>query len=249
MKEFETFKEKARTANVIPVVDTLPADLLTPLAVYLKLSAGTEHSFLLESVEGGESLARYSFIGAGPQFTVIGNNESVQVIDESGSTGQSVPMMRFLREHFAKYHVFQDETLPSFIGGAIGALNFDCVTWFEPSLKQTEHTDDLARLMFFRSIVAFDHAKQLIQIISLVFRDEADGSDSELEGLWRSARANNNRIRHCLENGAVQLPSAFRDAVSGAATSNYERSVFEEHVGEIKELINAGEAYQVVISQ
>ena len=249
MQDFESFKEKARSVNVIPVVDTLPADLLTPLAVYLILSAESENSFLLESVEGGETLARYSFIGADPECIAVGDNESVRVTDKTGTIEYSIPMMQFLREHFSKFRVHQDESLPSFIGGAIGALNFDCVTWFEPSLRHTEVADDIARLMFFRSIVAFDHAKQVIQIISLVFTDEAGGSDSDLEVLLRSAQANNSRIRKGLENGTVQLPYADRDAVSRPATSNYEQCSFGKHVDEIKELINAGEAYQVVISQ
>ena len=67
MSDFSHFLEKARLANVIPVVETMPADLLTPLSVYLKLSANSKNSFLLESVEGGTSLARYSFIGADPE--------------------------------------------------------------------------------------------------------------------------------------------------------------------------------------
>ena len=96
----------------------MPADLLTPLAVYLKLSARSTHSFLLESVEGGKSLARYSFIGAGP----------VEVL----SGGQDV--YRQIREHFATHFAEVDQELPAFIGGAIGYLGFDACEWFEPSL-------------------------------------------------------------------------------------------------------------------
>lgn len=249
MQDFETFKENTRTANVVPVVDTLPADLLTPLAVYLKMSTRSKNSFLLESVEGGETLARYSFIGADPEFIATGNDESVRVAANSGTTEHAVPMIQFLREHFGKYQVHQDESLPSFIGGAIGSMNFDCVSWFEPCLKQTGHTDDEASLMFFRSIVAFDHAKQLIQIISLVFTDEAEGSDSKLKALFESAATNNRILRSILENGETVLPSPDLEAACSTVTSNFERSLFENSVNEVKELIKAGEAYQVVLSQ
>ena len=249
MQDFESFKEKARSSNVVPVVETLPADLLTPLAVYLKLSVESESSFLLESVEGGETLARYSFIGADPEFTAFGNDGSVRVTDKGISTEHAVPMIHYLREHFGKFRVYQDPSLPSFVGGAIGAMNFDCVSWFEPSLKQAGPSDDEANLMFFRSIVAFDHAKQVIQIISLVFANEADGSESKLEALFNSARANNESIRNRLENGRLELPPPKPGAISEPATSNHERSHFENNVREIKEMINAGEAYQVVISQ
>ncbi len=249
MDDFEIFKEKTLAANVVPVVDTLPADLLTPLAVYLKISAESKNSFLLESVEGGETLARYSFIGSDPESIAVGDEKSVRVTSGNGSTERAVPMVQFLREHFGKYLVHQDETLPSFIGGAIGSINFDCVSWFEPSLKQTDLTDDLASLMFFRSIVAFDHAKQLIQIISLVFTDEADGNDSKLKSLFDSAVSNNRRIRYCLENGETRLPSSNVREPQSPASSNTERELFENNVHQIKELIKAGEAYQVVLSQ
>ena len=249
MTDFETFKDKARTANVVPVVETLSADLLTPLAVYLKLSANSESSFLLESVEGGETLARYSFIGADPFFTAVGDGKRVCVNDAFGSTEHTVPLMSFLREHFGKFRVYQDESLPSFVGGAIGSMNFGCSSWFEPSLKKSGETDDEASMMFFRSIVAFDHAKQVIQIISLVFTDEADGDDSGLRNLHHSAKIRNEQIRQRLENGSTRLPESTKAISPQQATSNWERTSFENAVTSVKELINAGDAYQVVISQ
>ena len=249
MTDFETFKDKARTANVVPVVETLSADLLTPLAVYLKLSANSESSFLLESVEGGETLARYSFIGADPFLTAVGDGKRVCVNDAFGSTEHSVPLMSFLREHFGKFRVYQDESLPSFVGGAIGSINFGCSSWFEPSLKKSGETDDEASMMFFRSIVAFDHAKQVIQIISLVFTNEADGDDSSLRNLHHSAKIRNEQIRQRLENGSTRLPESTKAISLQQATSNWERISFENAVTSVKELINAGDAYQVVISQ
>ena len=249
MQDFKTFKEKTRTANVIPVVETMPADLLTPLAVYLKLGSGKENSFLLESVEGGETLARYSFIGAEPEFTIVGNNGSVRVTGPTQPVEHAISMIQFLRKHFGEFRVHEDESLPSFVGGAIGAMNFECVSWFEPSLKDDAVADDEANLMFFRSIVAFDHAKQVIQIISLVFTEEAGGSDAKLELLYGSARDNNFRIRYCLEHGEIQIPAGNSNAIAEPHSSNCERSDFENNVSEIKELINAGEAYQVVVSQ
>lgn len=249
MNDFELFKEKISAANVIPVVETLPADLLTPLAVYLKLSAGSSRSFLLESVEGGETLARYSFIGVDPEFVVTGNDSSIAIVSDKGSYEQDEGMVEFLREHFGKHRVHQDDSLPSFVGGAIGSMNFDCSSWFEPTLKKEVESDDTASLMFFRSIVAFDHAKQVISIISLVFADEAEGSDVRLEALYHTAKIDNQRIRQRLETGDITLPKPIASNESSAATSNWEQAAFENAVDEIKELINAGEAYQVVVSQ
>ena len=249
MTDFEIFQEKAKTVNVVPVVETLSADLLTPLAVYLKLSADSDSSFLLESVEGGETLARYSFIGADPIFTAVGNDISVSISNASGTTEHSVSMIRFLREHFGRFSVYQDESLPSFVGGAIGSMNFGCSSWFEPSLKRSGETDDEASMMFFRSIVAFDHAKQVIQIISLAFTDEAEGDVEHLQSLFHSATIQNEQIRQRLENGAARLPERTSGFSLEQATSNWERTSFENAVTAVKELITAGEAYQVVISQ
>lgn len=249
MTDFEIFKQKATTANVIPVVETLAADLLTPLAVYLKLSANSENSFLLESVEGGETLARYSFIGADPAFIAAGNDSNVSLSNGSDAQVLDISMIAFLRDHFAKYLVYQDETLPSFIGGAIGAMNFSCSSWFEPSLKSDKVTDDETALMFYRSIVAFDHAKQLIQIVSLVFTDEANGDESALEQEFENARSANCSVRDRLEFGELTLPKCEAATESTPATSNWDRADFEKAVSEIKEMIYAGEAYQVVISQ
>lgn len=249
MNDFEAFKETAKSANVVPVVDTLPADLLTPLAVYLKLSSGSSKSFLLESVEGGETLARYSFVGVNPEFVVTGDDSKTTISSASGSNEVDQRMIAFLREHFAKHRVHQDDSLPSFVGGAIGSMNFDCASWFEPTLKKEVETDDVSSLMFFRSIVAFDHAKQVISIISLVFTDEAEGNEDRLENLFHSAQIDNEQIRQRLETGDVRLPEPDLTIRSAEPASNWEKAAFESAVDEVKELIKAGEAYQVVISQ
>ena len=201
----------------------MPADLLTPLAVYLKLSANSTHSFLLESVEGGKSLARYSFIGADP----------VEVL----SGGQDV--YRQIREHFATHFAEVDQELPAFIGGAIGYLGFDACEWFEPSLGGENDAGECA-FMFYRSIVAFDHARQVIKIVSL-----------DLDAEPEKAAARNAQIREILEEPNVPMPQ-FNHPLSHVVptvTSNWKREDFEAAVTQIKELINAGECYQTVLSQ
>ncbi len=208
--------------RLIPIVSTMPADLLTPLAVYLKLSAGSTYSFLLESVEGGKSLARYSFIGADP----------VEVL----SGGQGV--YRQIREHFATYFAESDQELPAFIGGAIGYLGFDACEWFEPTLAGEPDAGECA-FMFYRSIVAFDHARQVIKIVSL-----------DLDGVASSAAARNVEIRGILEDPNVPLPK-FNHPLPQVVLneSNWKRDDFEDAVTQIKELIDAGECYQTVLSQ
>lgn len=251
MNEYEQFIEKTRVANVVPVVTTLPADLLTPLAVYLKLAENSESSFLLESVEGGETLARYSFIGAEPYMTVSGGQRSIMVRDDSGETIRDESMDRFLRKHFASYHAAVDPEIPSFVGGAIGYLGFSCAKWFEPSLASGVGPKNVdASLMFYRSIVAFDHARQQIKIISLVMTDDAQSDEAILQDLYNAAIENNRKTRAILEHRAVPLlPTCDSKVFSGEVKSNWTKIDFENAVTEIKELINAGECYQVVLSQ
>lgn len=248
MDTFSEFLEKTVTANVVPVVETIPADLLTPLAVYLKLSTGTNDSFLLESVEGGESLARYSFIGAGPEMIVSGGDESVRVEKTGNIENIDVPMMEFLKNHFSGFRIYDQPGIPSFSGGALGFFGFACAEWFEKTLKQPRDASDDAAFMFFRSIVAFDHAKQLISIISLVFTEQAADEDA-LRELFEQAVITNRHAKGILESSFLELPAPAHDRSEAPATSNWQRAEFESAVLEIKEAIAAGECYQVVLSQ
>ncbi|MCY7344696.1 MAG: anthranilate synthase component I [Pyrinomonadaceae bacterium] len=246
---FEHFLKQTASANVGAVVETLTADLLTPLAVYLKLSQNSLCSFLFESVEGGESVGRYSFIGAKPEMIVSGNDTQTFVSKNDETKTLETSLFNFLREHFAGKKIGDVPDLPAFVGGAIGFFGFSCAGWFEKSLKQNDSNGEDAKLMFFRSVVAYDHAKQIIKIISLVFTDEA-ANDAELKNLYENAVAENARLKDVLESQPLQIPDAgFQMPDSKAVESNWKREDFENAVREIKEMIAAGECYQVVLSQ
>ncbi|HTH52208.1 MAG TPA: chorismate-binding protein, partial [Pyrinomonadaceae bacterium] len=216
-----------QSTTISAIVDTMPADLLTPLAVYLKLSENSDHSFLLESVEGGRQLARYSFIGADPFEIVTGGREAFEQ----------------LKDHFSQVKAAVNEEnveFPPFMGGAIGYLGFDACEWFEPSLASGGDASGACSFMFYRSIVAFDHAKQVIKIISLDMPGTASPTDRNAE------------IRRILEHPNVPMPdrSEMRSlSLPSSAVSNWRREDFESAVQNIKELIDAGECYQAVLSQ
>jgi anthranilate synthase component I len=248
MQDFENFLKQTTSANVIPVVETLTADLLTPLAVYLKLSINAAHSFLFESVEGGESLGRYSFIGANPEMIVSGNDAQTFVLKNDETTVKT-SLFDFLREYFADKKISDVSDLPVFAGGAIGYFGFSCAGWFEKTIKQNGSENEDAKLMFFRNVVAFDHAKQIIKIIALVFTGEAE-NDAELKRLYKTAVAENARLKEILENAPIVLPKTkAQNPKNNVVESNWKREDFENAVREIKELIAAGECYQVVLSQ
>lgn len=250
MDNFEEFLRASTEANVIPVIETMPADLLTPLAVYLKLAEDGTESFLLESVEGGETLARYSFVGVDPWFGISGNNERLVRRDASGSTVIEMPMVDFLRDHFQRYRLNEREDLPSFAGGAIGSLEFGCAAWFEPSLaKCIDPGEHEAELMFCRTIVAFDHAKQLIKIVSLAFVDEANGELEQLKCAYDSAASEVLAIRDKLGSGTLNIPPNVRTTSNLERTSNFKKADFEAAVRSVKEYIAAGDVYQIALSQ
>ncbi len=244
MNEFDQFIEKCSAANVVPVVETMPADLLTPLAVYLLLAGDGRDSFLFESVEGGESVSRYSFIGADPAQIVSGgqNRFSVNGREHDGS------IWDHLKQHFYSNTILEDPELPSFIGGAVGCFGFSCCGIFEPSLKTANSgsEEDAVSLMFFRSIVAFDHAKQVIKIITLVFTE--DGHDT-LKDKFNTAKNANEIIRERLESGSIRLPKNNSKNDTAEVSSNWKPEDFKQAVRDIKEMIAAGDCYQVVISQ
>ncbi len=247
---FERFLIETKSANIVPVVETLPADLLTPLALYLKISHSAEYSFLLESVEGGENLARYSFVGANPEMIVSGNDKNTTVKTSLVKKNIDIPLFDFLRRHFDDSKMSDTENLPAFVGGAIGYFEFSCAGWFEKTLPQTREQNDDALFMFYRTVIAFDHAKQVIKIISLVFTGEAEGSEEKLKSAYENAVVKNEKLRVILENQPIILPKyKVQNSNYREIKSNWERSGFENAVREIKELIKAGECYQVVLSQ
>jgi len=137
----EEFQALAQRGNLVPVYRELPADLETPVSVYLKLR-GQGESFLLESVEGGEQLARYSFIGAQPSrvFTLRGNQVEVRnhasppaLLDrrEGRAGGEASDPLEPLRAYLNQYCAVPVPGLPRFIGGAVGFLSYDIVRHFE----------------------------------------------------------------------------------------------------------------------
>jgi len=248
-QNFERFLIETASANIVPVIETLSADLLTPLAVYLKISHSAEHSFLLESVEGGENLGRYSFVGANPEMIVSGNDKNTMVKTSIGKKKIDISMFDFLRRHFDEHKISDAEDLPAFVGGAIGYFGFSCAGWFEKTLLQGRDENDDALFMFYRTVIAFDHAKQVIKIISLVFADESE-TDAELKNVYENAVNKNAKLKEVLENQPIKLSKTEnRKPKSKEIKFNWERSRFENAVREIKELIGAGECYQVVLSQ
>src|SRR5688572_25210574 len=199
-----TFEEFATTAassaSVIPVVRTVLADLQTPVGAFMRLADGARYAFLFESVEGGERVARYSFLGAHPEMVVRGRGPDTIV--ERGRETQTyagVRAMDFLRDYFRDRKLARRGGLAPLAGGAVGYLAYDAASWFEPVLEKGDvspaATDtDTAVFMIYRTIVAFDRVRQQMEITSVVFTDEAGGDRARLRDLFDAAVRETERI-------------------------------------------------------
>lgn len=250
-KEIEKLTSQYGEADIFPVVTRFPADLLTPFGAYLKLSKDAQHSFLFESVEGGENLARYSFLGANPSLYAVEYKEKTLVTIRSKQSVEPIPIYKWLRNQLSRRKVANVRNLPSFLGGAVGYFDFSAVEYFEPSLKKSRKSfeaESQSQFGFYRTIIAFDHAKQQIVIISTVFGRECR-DEIEFNEKIRAAYETNDRLFQKLET--AEFPKITNEDRKSEAKiiSNWEKEDFKNAVLKIKEMISAGECYQVVLSQ
>ena len=248
--EFADFCKLAAAGGLVAVAETVSADLLTPLSAYLRIAQGASRSFLLESVEGGEHLARYSFLGAEPAMVVSTRNGVTTVQDADGERQEPGTAVDVLRREFAHRKLSAAENIAPMAGGCVGYLGYAASGWFDPAMRAVVGTGDDACFLIFRTVLAFDHARQQIQIRSLA-EVEPGASAAELKEKFDEATAKNHEVVRKL-SAPMELPLK-GVAVAGAGEaefeSNFERAEFERAVAEGKELIFAGECFQIVLSQ
>lgn len=218
--------------DLVPVYRTLPADLETPVSVFLKLYRDDEPAFLLESVEGGERVGRYSFIGVHP----------TKIISPSADADQDA--LAAIKAELAHYNPVALPGLPRFVGGAVGFLGYDVVQQFERLPKNAPDVTNLpdVRFMIFDSLVIFDHVKTQIIVLSNAHNtgDPDNAYDIATEKIERIVE----RLRQPLSN----IPKA-EQVLNEPLQSNFSQPDFESAVMKAKEYIAAGDAFQIVLSQ
>jgi len=261
---FEEFVELARRGTFVPVVKEIIADLLTPVSAFLKIAEHSDYAFLFESVEGGEQVARYSFLGKDP-FLVLRAAGGRTSIERSGTLTESEePFIPTLRRLMADLRSPFVPGLPRFTGGAVGFIGYDASPVFEPALQGAwdaaserwsangpgpadagRHGDreDDAGFMLFDTVLAFDHVKHRILIIA----NARITADEDLRALYQFACAKIQFLERELERGLSQPEQQRRSAPE--IRTNQTRETFESGVRSIKERIAAGDIYQAVLSQ
>ncbi len=241
---FEEFRDLAQRGTFVPVYKEIVADLLTPVSAFLKIAEHSDYAFLLESVEGGEQVGRYSFLGKDP-FLILRSRGGKTIVDRAGQTSESEkPFVEALRELMAGFHSPFVPGLPRFTGGAVGYLGYDAAAWFEPvTLQPAGEVEDEACFMLFDTVLAFDHVRHRILIIA----NARITGDEDLESLYQFARAKIEFVERELDRALSKPAPAQRQPLEIA--SNVTRDEFERMVRTGKEYIAAGDVYQVVLSQ
>src|SRR5712692_4199049 len=228
---FEEFEREAQRGNVVPVVRTVLADLQTPVGAFLRIAGDAAYAFLLESIEGGERVARYSFLGANPWMVARGRGAKTIIEKDGARETQDENAINFLREYFRDRKLARRPGLAPLSGGAVGYLAYDAASWFEPVLGVNGDDSPMsdAVWMFFRTIVAFDRVRQHMEITSVVFTDEAGGDRATLRELYEKAVAETAGIEAALAKDATVEVSPRQS--NGDTTvhfrSNWPRNDFE----------------------
>ena len=248
----EEAQELAASGNTIPIFRELPADLETPVSVYLKLRNGGP-SFLLESVEKGEQVGRYSFLGVRPPLTlcaqgdqlVIGSADGAQVERRRGDPFAAV------RSLLAERRPVETPGLPRFSGGAVGYFGYDTVRFIErlPQTAQKKLAIPDMLLLFSDNLVVFDHVQHKLLVIANMRVEGQDAPSGEgVQAAYADAVA---RIDAIVSDLRKPLAPPQSLPVDGGAEwrSNFTQEEYEQVVRKAKEYIAAGDIFQVVPSQ
>lgn len=248
-----------KSHNLIPISVKVWSDNLTPIRLFQQIKE--EYSFLLESVEGGEKWARYSFIGNNPFLLFKVKDGQAYVQDFKSGEIEPRPLegdpLDNLKQLLEKYKVPNHLSLPRFSGGAVGYIGYDAVTLMEdiPLHDISLLDQDQIRLMFCDEIIAFDHLQQEITFISHLHLNEST-SEEELHLAYQSkCKYMSEKINHLMKKlkkdsfELFHLPSQRPDVEWDRVTSNFDKDDFIAAVDKVKEYIRAGDVFQTVLSQ
>jgi anthranilate synthase component 1 len=262
--DFKTFAKLAREGNLVPVYETFTADLLTPVGAHLRLAHNAKYSFLLESVEGGENIARYTFTGANPEEVFRSRGREFTITDRSGKvrklgggsgrdsgkglgTGsvEGDPIAE-LRRLVRRYYPVRVPGLPPLLAGAIGYFSYDMVRLIEkiPASGKDELQLDDSVLMFYLGLVAFDHVRHRVWVIQNVFTDGPGSLRQKYDAAAREVA----RTRRKLE-GPLPRRRRAKSEKPLEVQSNFTKAKYMAAVEKAKEYIRAGDIFQVVPSQ
>ena len=247
----EDFREAAKSGNTIPVYRSILADMETPVSAFYKLMPDN-YAFLLESVEGGENVARYSFLGSQP--SVLFHSKGHQVTIEYLEKGETVVQeyedpLRALEEVMENYRPVDTEELPKFHGGAVGYMSYDMVRFVEELPDNTK--DDLQLpdcfFMIAETMLVFDHVNHQIKVVA---NAHIDGDiDAAYANALAKIEALVEKLTAASEAHLRRNSDEYEELSDKIPQSNFTKSDYEAVVKRAKEYVAAGDIIQVVPSQ
>lgn len=257
--KLEEFQKLATQGNLIPVTRRLLADIETPLSAYRKIR-GAGESFLFESVEGGEHIGRYSFVGCNPRALIRQTGNRVEII-ENGKTVESFSVSRepgptnvkdgleVVERVMKKYHAVPAPGLPRFTGGAVGFIGYEFIHDVEPIVPRPPKDELGTPTMVFLiadQLLIFDRVAQTITVLVNAILDDA----ANPEEAYENAVAEIERLVSLLEQPSEHRPvSVPNETPSVPFESNVPKDKFFANVSTAKKYITAGDIIQVVGSQ
>jgi anthranilate synthase component 1 len=243
---FKAFSKLARQCNLVPVYETYTADLLTPVGAYLRIARDAKYSFLLESVEGGETIARYTFAGANPSEVFRARGRACTLERGDTKTQSDEDPVERLRRLTRRYRPVRVPGLPPFVAGAIGYCAYDMVRLVEkiPDTGRDDLGLDDCAMMFYLGVLAFDHVQHRVWIIQNVFTEGAGSLREKYD-----AAINEIQKTRKLIDGPLPKQAPKKSEGPLRVRSNMTRAKFVAAVKKSKDYIRAGDAFQIVVSQ
>lgn len=246
--QWNEFLRLSRTATLVPVAKPVSADLLTPVSAFLSIAAGDSDAFLLESVEGGEKIGRYTFLGVDPYMRLVARGGEIVISRGRWRETVNRDLFSVARSLLREHRTARPPGMPPFTAGAVGYFAYDAVRRLErlPSTAKDDLKLPDCVLMFFNRLLAFDHLRHQIHIIAA-----ADVSAEPAKGAYDRALADIASLEKRLAAGAKRLKfaGAERPPRKLKVRSSVGRQRFLESVRRAKNYIAAGDAFQVVLSQ
>lgn len=252
------FLNLTKQGNLIPVYKEILGDLETPVSAYFKIARKAKYSFLLESVEGEEKVARFSFLAKDPELVLQSKDGIVKVIRHaSGKPSVQTAKVKdtplsFIREILGQYKFVALSGLPRFCGGLVGYLSYDIVRFFEKLPHTTK--DDLklpdTYLVLAKDLIIFDHLNHKIKVISCAHIDSRSSTQRKLQEYQRSIARIDALVR-ALNKPLVEKGKGAKAQKTRPlkVRSNFTAPQFRTIVEEAKKKIQAGDIIQVVLSQ
>jgi anthranilate synthase component 1 len=251
----EAFLHLCEHGNVVPVYADLMADFETPVSAYAKLK-GSGPAYLLESIEGGDTVSRYSFIGCRPRKVFACYSEFTE-IREAGRPTQRIPTphdpLKLIEAEISGYRPVLVPGMPRFMGGAVGYLGYEYIHRVEPTVPEAARDELGIPLVYFMlsdTLLMFDRAKQTLRLCVNAQVPPANGSAQTALATYDAAVAELHSLYALLKQPRELASSALVDPPRiEIPASNFTRAAFEKMVEESKEYIRAGDIIQVVLAQ